>query len=132
IAQSVAVASMLWRVCTPLGARIASGGTQVHRELSLLIREPPTAPDDPLADRRMIRGRIDALLDEPDGLTLVDYKTDRVTGGALRDRIELYRGQIHAYADAMRRITGRPIRSAVLAFLHARQLIDVLAEPARS
>lgn len=131
LAAEIDLDAVLWFVSTDLARQFARSPSRLHRELSLLVREPAEGAGDTLADRRMIRGRIDALLDDPAGLTLIDYKTDRVTGTRLLERIELYRGQIHAYADAMQRIAGKPVRSAMLAFLHSRQLIDVLADTQR-
>jgi ATP-dependent exoDNAse (exonuclease V) beta subunit len=65
-----------------------------------------------------LEGQIDLIFEEPDGsgLTIVDYKTDRVEGRTVAEAAEPYLPQMGAYAWAVERVTGRPVTSAVLIF----------------
>ncbi len=62
---------------------------------------PPVA--DPL-DQIMIRGRIDLLVRSPQGLSIVDYKTDNVSGPEMDARVETYSKQMRFYAKAIEKI----------------------------
>ena len=70
-------------------------------------------------DRILLQGIVDCFFVEDGEITLVDYKTDRVTAAQAPARAEEYRVQMQTYADALRRILGLPVRRCVLWFLHA-------------
>ncbi|MBK5289614.1 MAG: UvrD-helicase domain-containing protein [Acidimicrobiia bacterium] len=66
---------------------------------------------------QVIEGYIDLLLRTPDGLVIVDYKTDPVTSPeALDAKVEEYRIQLAAYAAALEISTGDTVHSGVLVF----------------
>jgi ATP-dependent exoDNAse (exonuclease V) beta subunit len=69
-------------------------------------------------DGGVLEGFVDLVLEEDDGLTVVDYKTDR-TGGTpgLRRAADRYRPQVASYALALEEATGRPVRRGVLVFV---------------
>lgn len=73
----------------------------------------------------LLQGVIDCCIEENGGITVVDYKTDRVKGEALYERAKTYAGQLRAYAIALERMTGKPVRECVLYFLHAGEEISV-------
>jgi ATP-dependent helicase/nuclease subunit A len=63
----------------------------------------------------LVQGVIDCAFMTEDGWALIDYKSDRKSGvGALIDR---YKPQIQMYADALQRITGRPVCERILYML---------------
>jgi len=77
-------------------------------------------------DRLLLQGVVDCCFLAPDGTwTVVDFKTDRVRGGALRERAEQYRPQLEAYSDALTRVLERPVGRRVLAFLHAGESVEL-------
>jgi ATP-dependent exoDNAse (exonuclease V) beta subunit len=64
---------------------------------------------------------IDLLYRSPDGLVVVDYKTDSLRGeAALQDKIERYRVQLQAYGGAVTEAAGEAVSGLVLLFLNAR------------
>ena len=67
----------------------------------------------------------DARFETPDGLVIVDYKTDRIRPEGVPARTAYYAAQLRAYAGAMARITARPVCRRVLYFLHCGQISDV-------
>jgi len=101
---------------SPLGRKLLHGEVRREFKFSLLI-------DAGLYDRAaageeiMLQGVVDCLLIEPDGLTVVDFKTDAVTPGREEERAARYEGQLRAYALAVGRIFGRPVRRCALYFL---------------
>lgn len=69
--------------------------------------DPALPPD----ERVLVQGVIDAFYFEGDKVFVVDYKTDRVPGGADGELIlaERYRKQLELYCDAVKKVTGRQI-----------------------
>ncbi len=112
---------------TDLGRQLRTNHKTVRREMSFLMRlEPqllaPGSGSDDLADCGIVRGVIDVLWVTADGIEIADFKTDAVEGAELRWRIDLYRGQLRMYAEAIRRIWKRPVCRLWLAFLHPRHI----------
>ncbi len=70
----------------------------------------------PVEDR-VIEGYIDLLVRAPDGLVVVDYKTDAGTSAdAIDGLVEEYRLQLAAYALAVEITTGQRVIAGVLVF----------------
>ncbi len=65
-------------------------------------------------DMVMVQGIIDAYIDDEDGITLVDYKTDKVYGNAAEELVTKYRVQLELYAKALERITGKKVKEKVI------------------
>lgn len=68
-------------------------------------------------DEILLQGVVDCCVDEDDGLTVIDYKTDLVREDTLEELTARYRRQISAYAYAMERIMKKPVKSCRLCFL---------------
>src|SRR5262249_40530425 len=62
-------------------------------------------------DEILIEGVVALAFEEPDGWTVVDYKTDRELMTLGEDR---YRRQVALYADAISRATGRPASGIIV------------------
>jgi ATP-dependent helicase/nuclease subunit A len=127
MAKCVDVESIEWLLAGEVGQLLGDPTVSLHRELPIYfaanVDVSDAAPTDP-RDRVMVRGRVDLLVRTPDGDVIVDYKTDRVTGQRLADRIEAYRLQMAAYAEALQRVTGR--KPAVwLVFLSQRKVVKL-------
>lgn len=106
-----------------LGPLLRGESGALHKELPIYLAGGPNDPDAATAsglDRQMVRGRIDLLVETPDGPVVIDYKTDHVWGERLEQRIRLYRGQVEVYRRAVEAITGRAAAGVYLAFVHAR------------
>ena len=72
----------------------------------------------PLPNGTLMEGFIDLLLDEPEGLTIIDYKTDSVeTPEDVAQAAQRHAVQMGLYAWAAGEVTGKPVRQAVLLFL---------------
>ena len=67
----------------------------------------------------LLQGVVDCFFIDAGGITIVDYKTDRVPAAQVPARAESYRAQMLAYAGALRRIFDLPVRKCVLWFLHS-------------
>lgn len=106
------------------------GGTAVWRAMiaaaELLERELPFVASIPTPcgrDFMLLRGTIDCVVDSPQGLALVDYKTDRCrTADDYAGRVSMYARQIQLYAYALSMIRARPVAGATLVFLRHRTI----------
>ena len=102
----------------------ASPALSLRRELrfSLLEKATDYFPEAPEGDALLLQGIVDCCVFEPDGITVLDYKTDRVRGEALEARSRRYAPQLRAYARALARMTGRPVKRCLLVFLFSGEL----------
>ena len=64
-----------------------------------------------------LQGFIDLLFEEPDGMVVVDYKTDAVSAAEAPAAVERYRLQGGAYAYAVNAVSGRPVKEVVFLYL---------------
>ncbi len=76
-------------------------------------------------DGETVEGRMDLVFEEPDGLVVVDYKTDLLPAGGAAALVERYRGQAEAYADSLSRAVGKPVKETVLLFLREPEEVSV-------
>ena len=76
-------------------------------------------------DEILLQGVIDCCIEERGALTIIDYKTDGVTAETAQRRAGRYRAQLEAYALAMERITGKPVKEKILCFLRCGALISL-------
>jgi ATP-dependent helicase/nuclease subunit A len=119
--------AVLWFLNSELGTMLRANQTALMREVPFAMMQP--SPDCPptsdLADQIMIRGRIDLLVPGPAGVSIVDYKTDKVTGQELDQRVETYSRQMRFYADAIRTVARSEIAAIYLVFLSPRKIVRV-------
>jgi ATP-dependent helicase/nuclease subunit A len=129
-AKSVDLDSICWLVGSPVGELLRTHANTTRRELPLYLALAPTeidpqaTSDDP-ADQVMVRSRADALVRTPDGLQIVDYKTDRVDERTIDARVDYYRPQMDLYRRAIHALTGHPVAQVHLVFLSARRVITL-------
>ncbi|HOW17817.1 MAG TPA: 3'-5' exonuclease, partial [Phycisphaerae bacterium] len=124
----VDLSGVVWFLGSELGRRLRAAAPQVHREATFVSRISPSLLDATLdphdgKDVILVRGMIDALLPTPDGLELIDYKTDAVTPEQVADRAASYRVQMDMYARAAEAIWRRPVTARWLVFLSARRIV---------
>ncbi len=125
-AKVVDIASIDWLLASEVGQLLRENAEHLRRELPVYFAatvDGAPVSDDP-RDRVMVRGRIDLFVPTLLKDYIVDYKTDRVRGTALDERIAAYRLQMDAYASALSSVTGR--RPAVwLVFLSQRKNVEL-------
>ena len=78
------------------------------------------------SEQILLQGVVDCALIEKDGITVVDFKTDRVTQQTVHSTAERYRPQIMAYADALARIYKMPIKAAKLYFFNIAEFVSII------
>ena len=77
----------------------------------------------------LVQGVIDAFIEEPEGLLLIDYKTDRISGKDKemgKERLkERYRTQIDCYERALCQITGKTVARRCIYSFALREEIEI-------
>jgi ATP-dependent helicase/nuclease subunit A len=73
----------------------------------------------------VVQGLIDLLVWTPEGLLVLDFKTDHVFGEDVVKRAEVYRGQLELYARAAAAICRDKVLERWLYFLAPRQAVQV-------
>jgi ATP-dependent helicase/nuclease subunit A len=86
-------------------------------------KEVPFAFDE---NGTIVEGKIDVLFEEKGEITVVDFKTDRVTTSELKERTEHYRPQVETYRQAIAATCGRPPKEVILFFLHPMIAVTVV------
>lgn len=121
-AEGLDRAGLAWFGGTELCAALAGRGSALQREAPFVWGERLGETE----ELTLVRGVLDVLVADQDGVQVVDYKTDRLRSDeALSARAAEYGWQVRAYAEAVRAATGFPIRRLSLVFLAARQIVEI-------
>lgn len=97
----------------------ASGRVRREFKFSVLVpaaRFYPDAAGMP-GEEILLQGVIDCLIENEEGFTIVDFKTDRVSKGMANARAAGYREQLDAYRLAVEAVFEKPVIRQVLFFL---------------
>ena len=128
-AQAVNPAWVTAFFASDLGRRMKASDS-LHREAPFSVLAPADHffPNAPAGEQVLLQGVIDVWFREGEGITLVDFKTDRVTPQTAPDRAQRYQGQLAAYAYALEQVTGIPVTRRVLWFLYAGAGVELPAK----
>lgn len=111
---------------TPLGEKLKSANT-VLREFKFSILDDAAQYYPEVENEQiLLQGVVDCALMEPDGITVIDFKTDYVTEETLTAVAHKYRPQVTAYAKALEKIYCKPVKSAQLYFFALDRFIELL------
>ena len=73
----------------------------------------------------VIEGYVDLLIERPDGLVVVDYKTDAAsTEAQIADALDRYELQAAAYAVALEKATGLPVVDCRFVFCNPKRVVE--------
>jgi len=72
----------------------------------------------------LLQGIIDCFFEEPDGLVLLDYKTDYVPMGGIDSVKERYRAQIDYYARALESLTGKKVKEKCIYLFYNNEILE--------
>ena len=110
---------------TEVGAKLQRG-LPCLREFKFSILDDGSKYGDALEEEKvLLQGVVDCALLEEDGITIVDFKTDRVTEATAPDRAELYRPQLETYAEALSRIYEMPVKQKLLYFFQLDKFVEL-------
>ena len=79
----------------------------------------------PEGEEMLLQGVVDCCFETPEGLVVIDFKTDRVSARTAADRAELYRGQVELYSRALEELTGVRVAAKYLWFFAIGEEIEL-------
>ena len=126
-AAAVDIPALKRFLASPLAEELRNAGA-VEREYRFTVLMD--AKDyDPAAlgeDAILLQGVVDCWFETPDGIVVVDFKTDHVqTDEEVARHAELYRGQLAAYSLALSRVLGKPVVRKALYFLQVGKTVEM-------
>ena len=110
---------------SPLGMELSTS-RQCRREFKFSLLVPardyyPSIEEEEI----LLQGVIDVWFEGENGLTVLDFKTDRVRPGQERAKAEEYRPQLEAYGKALSQILGRKVKKTVLWFFETDTAVEI-------
>ncbi len=110
---------------SPLGQKLRSGAPYL-REFKFSILDQGSHYGPGLEDEMvLLQGVVDCAILEPDGITILDFKTDYVTEDTLDQKADHYRPQLDAYSEALCRIYERNVKERYLYFFKLNRAVKV-------
>ncbi len=102
---------------------LARSAPDLRREFKFSVLMPASRyhPDAPETETMLLQGVVDCCFETAEGLTVIDFKTDRISAGQLAERAESYRGQVELYSQALEELTGKPVAQKMLWFFAVNQ-----------
>ncbi|KAF6659226.1 helicase-exonuclease AddAB subunit AddA [Paenibacillus polymyxa] len=97
-----------------------------NHSLPAVLPEQKTVTESGQDDKVLMNGIIDCLFETPEGLVLLDYKTDRITEyRTLSHLTDQYRFQLELYARVIKEITGKKVAEKWLYFIEAGESVQL-------
>ncbi len=110
---------------TPLGKKLQTH-PKVLREFKFsVLDDAQRYYSDAAGEQILLQGVVDCALIDGDGITVLDFKTDRVTEETLPAVCASYKPQVQTYAAALSRIYNLPVKSAYLYFFKLNRFVEV-------
>jgi ATP-dependent helicase/nuclease subunit A len=108
-----------------IGQRLRNAD-HVLREFKFSILDDGTSYGEGLeGEKILLQGVVDCAILDDDGITVIDFKTDRITDADLDSKVQNYKYQVEAYADALSRIFEKPIKRSCLYFFRLNRCVDL-------
>ena len=73
----------------------------------------------------IVEGMMDVVFKEGDRISVVDFKTDKVSRSDLKHKVEIYRPQVETYGRAVEAAFSKPPDEVILFFLHLMEPVVV-------
>ena len=111
---------------SPLGRELMAS-TSLRREFkfSILVPAADYYPQAGAEEQVLLQGVVDCCFETLEGITVVDFKTDRVDRRSVAARAEEYRPQLEAYAQALERVMEEKVCRKVLYFFSTGATINL-------
>lgn len=125
-ASAIQIAEIERLLRSELGERICRHTLAREMKFSILLPAERCIQNAPPGEKLMLQGVADCILSEPDGLTLLDYKTDRIQSGNEAERAKYYLEQMRTYCMAVEELYGRHPQSCLVYFFATGKAIDLI------
>ena len=108
-----------------IGRKLCTGVEHVREVKFSILDDGKNYGEGLEGEKVLLQGVVDCALLEEDGITVVDFKTDRVTEDTLAAVVERYRPQVQTYGEALARIFEKPVKAQYLYFFRLDQFVEV-------
>lgn len=95
-----------------MAAAARNGKLYKEQPFVLSLNASEIYPEDRSGEKILVQGIIDVYFEEPDGLVVLDYKTDKVKNG--NELKEKYHAQLDYYAQALEQLTEKPVKEKII------------------
>ena len=110
---------------TETGRKILDGA-EVIREFKFSILDDGSHYGPGLeGEQVLLQGVVDCAILEEDGITVIDFKTDKVSEESLPQLVDRYRPQVQTYVHALERIYRKPVKASLLYFFGLERFVTV-------
>ncbi|MGM9588777.1 MAG: helicase-exonuclease AddAB subunit AddA [Faecousia sp.] len=101
-----------------LGRKLVAGVSCLREFKFSILDEGSHYGEDLQEEQILLQGVVDCALLEGDGITILDFKTDRVSEKTAKMAAERYRPQVETYGQALSRIYELPVKAKYLYFFN--------------
>ena len=110
---------------TDIGKKLQSGVPHI-REFKFSILDSGSHYGNGLEKEQvLLQGVVDCAILEDDGITVIDFKSDRVTMESISERAAYHKSQVDTYAEALSKIYEMPVKGCYLYFFHLEQFVEL-------
>jgi ATP-dependent helicase/nuclease subunit A len=125
-AEAIDVEKLFSFFASPFGREVLNArGLRREFKFSILVPAADYYPGAGTGECILLQGVIDCWFEQGDGLTVLDFKTDRVTEETVAQRAEEYRPQLAAYGRALEEITGQKVGRRILWFFALNRAVEL-------
>ena len=110
---------------TEIGVKLYQSVPCVREFKFSILDDAQKYGDGLIGEQVLLQGVVDCAILEPDGITILDFKTDYATEENLPNLILRYQDQLNAYADAMERIYQMPVKRKCLYFFRLNRFVEI-------
>ena len=124
-AEMIDVSVLMRFFQSEIGKKFASSKTLL-REFKFSVLDDAEKYITGIANEKiLLQGVVDCAMLESDGITIIDFKTDKVSPETIVSVSKQYSSQVKAYASALQKIYSLPIKAAWLYYFHTDQFVEV-------
>ena len=124
-AEQVDVERIACFFATPIGQKLRTGTPHIREFKFSLLDDGKHYLPELTEEQVLLQGVVDCALLEEDGITILDFKTDRVSEGTLAESVSRYRLQIQTYSEALSRIYEMPVKAQYLYYFRLNRFVEV-------
>ncbi|MDD3164674.1 MAG: helicase-exonuclease AddAB subunit AddA [Oscillospiraceae bacterium] len=121
-ARAIDPAQLLQFFRSPLAARARAAHCLREYKFSVLVDAAQLSAG---AGSVLLQGVVDCCMEEPDGLVILDFKSDRLGQLPAEQYAMRYAAQLQAYALAMQAVFNKPVKQCWLYFLRTGQSVEL-------
>lgn len=117
---------MIWAFfSTSIGKKLCQSENVLREFKFSILDDASHYHSDIMEDQVLLQGVVDCAILEEEGITVLDFKTDRVTPQTIQSVADSYMVQVQTYARALSKIFQKNVISSQLYFFRANAFIPV-------